>query len=240
MRSVCTGFAFHIRIAMISILHPSRSRPEKAFKTARKWLDNAGCDIEYILSLDSDEKYMADYVRMFNNRQTINPNRSAIDAINNAAKVATGNILIVLSDDFDCCPLWGKQILDATQGKSDWILKTLDGIQKWIITMPIMDRAYYNRFGYIYFPDYLHMFCDTELSCVADLTGRKIEANIQFVHNHYSVGKAIKDAVSEKADRTWAQGEKLFLERYKKNFGLIDPPGKIESPEYLNWIKGKL
>lgn len=240
---------------MISLLHPSRSRPDKAFETARKWLDNAGCDVEYILSLDDDDD--SDYHRYFG--KTIygvysrlenetskwvnmkrNPNSSAIDAINNAAKVSSGNILIVLSDDFDCPPLWGKKILDATQGKTDWILKTPDGIQKWIITMPIMDRAYYDRFGYVYYPDYLHMFCDTELSCVADLTGRKIEASIPFVHNHYSIGKTEKDAVSIKADATWAQGEKLFLERYKKNFDLTETPGRITSPEYLNWIKRKL
>ena len=84
------------------------------------------------------------------------------------------------------------------------------------------------------------MFCDTELSCVADLTGRKIEANIPFVHNHYSIGKSEKDEVSIKADKTWGQGEKLFIERYKKNFDLKETPGRIESPEYLNWIKNKL
>lgn len=225
---------------MISILHPSRSRPEKAKQTAFKWLTNAGCDVEYILSLDDDDAHFYRSMEEWGYGVVINKNRSAIDAINNAAKVSTGNIIIQIADDFDCPPMWGRQILDATQGKEDWILKTPDGIQKWIITLPIMDRAYFNRFGYIYFPDYLHMFCDTELSCVADLTGRKIEANIPFVHNHYSTGKAEKDAVSIKADSTWNQGEKLFLERYEKNFGLIDPPGKIISPEYLNWIKKKL
>lgn len=167
-------------------------------------------------------------------------NRSAVDAINNAAKIAKGDILIVLSDDFDCPDNWGAQIIEATQGKTDWILKTPDGIQDWIITMPIMDRAYYNRFGYVYYPEYLHMFCDTELSCVADLTARKIEANIPFQHNHYSTGRGQKDEVSIKADKTWDQGEKLFIERYKKNFGLIDPPGKIQSQTYMNWIKQKI
>jgi|SRR6478609_921761 len=230
---------------MISILHPSRSRPQRAYETARKWLDNAGADCEYILSIDIDDNCNA-YDNLFNHRlcsstiRTKQKNRSAIDAINHAAKISTGDILLVLSDDFDCPPLWGKKILDVVHGKTDWILKTPDGIQGWIITMPIMDRVYYNRFGYIYFPDYLHMFCDTELSCVADLTGRKIEANIQFVHNHYSTGKGEKDAISERADKTWAQGEKLFLQRYKENFGLVNPPGRITNQNYLNWINQKL
>jgi hypothetical protein len=221
---------------MISIIHPSRGRPQKAYETAMKWLDNAGCDVEYILSLDKDDTSLYNLDCNF----VIGDNSSAIDAINNAAEFCKGDILLVLSDDFDCPPLWGKKILDITHGKTDWILKTPDGIQEWIITMPIMDRSYYNRFGYIYYPDYLHMFCDTELTCVADLTGRKIEGNIQFTHNHYSIGKSVKDEVSDRADKTWSQGEKLFLQRYKENFGLINPPGKITNQNYLNWIKGKL
>lgn len=226
---------------MISLIHPSRSRPKDAFAAANKWIEKAGCKVEYILSCDTDDPLGYQYGAYFSGKDAIvNNNRSAIDAINNAAKVATGDIFIQMADDFDCPDNWALQIIEATKGKTDWILKTQDGIQKWIITLPIMDRRYYERFGYIYYPEYQHMFCDTEMSCVADLTGRKIISNISFPHNHYSTGKRPKDAISEKADATWAQGEKLFLERYKKNFGLIDPPGRITSQEYLNWIKGKL
>lgn len=226
---------------MISIIHPSRSRPEQAYATARKWMDNAGCDCEYILSLDSDDPLLKEYLKKpWAHR--IGTNRSAIDAINHAAAIATGNILIQIADDFDCPPLWGKQILEATQGKTDWILKTQDGLQGWIITLPIMDRAYYERFGYIYYPEYLHLFSDTELTCVADLTGRKIESNILFKHNHYSVVKTTPDAISVRADKTWAQGEALFLERYKKAFDLKGGTiqGVITSREYFNWLNGKL
>lgn len=227
---------------MISILHPSRSRPQQAKETSRKWLANAGCDIEYILSIDLDDRDLPEYEKLFGNSIiTIGANRSAVDAINRAARISTGNILLVLSDDFECSPMWGKQILDFTQGKKDWIMKTMDGTQGWIITIPIMDRTYYDRFNYIYFSEYLHMFCDTEITAVADLLERKIESRIAFHHNHYSVkGGVPKDIINERANKTWAQGEKLFIERYKRNFDLVNPPGKITSQQYLNWIKGKL
>ncbi len=207
---------------MISIIHPSRSRPEMAYKTARKWLDNAGCDVQYILSLDQDDKTLEDYFRLYKNIHEIlvNENRSAIDAINEAAIVSSGRIIIVISDDFFAPPLWGKQILDATVGKRDWIMKTPDGIQKRIITLPIMDRSYYNRFGYIYFPEYQHLWSDTELTDVAELTGRLIRANIPFEHNHYSIGKNGKDEVSVRADATYEEGKKLYNERKKHNFYL--------------------
>lgn len=226
---------------MISLLLPSRSRAQRAQETARKWLDNAGCDIEFILSIDIDDPQKKDYYNSFFLKSKIvcDSNRSAIDAINRAAKMATGNIIVQIAEDFDCTPLWGRKILEATQGKRDWILKTQDGIQKWIITLPIMDRAYYNRFGYVYHPDYLHMFCDTELSCVADLTGRKIESDILFPHNHYSTGKTQKDAIGEKADKTWEQGERTFIKRYKENFGLTETVGRIKDQNMINWILTK-
>ncbi len=228
----------------ISIIHPSRSRANRAFDTYINWISKLGnTEIEYILSIDTTDK--EEYLYRMNFTDTnikiiTNNNSNAVQAINEGAKVSTGDILIVVSDDFDCPHKWDELILKATEGKRDWILKTDDGIQKWIITIPIMDREYYTRFNYMYYPGYEHMFCDTEITCVADLTGRKLEANITFPHLHYTTGKSKKDYVSVKADLTWVQGESLFLDRYKKNFHLTSTSGKITSEEYLNWINKKL
>lgn len=227
---------------MISLLHPSRGRPEKSFLNAKEWIEKAGCEVELILSLDksdgANQLYAPSYLG-FANHILIEDNDSVVQATNKAAAISKGDILVFMSDDFVCPDNWALKIIQQTQDKTDWIAKTWDGIQKWIITMPIMDRTYYNRFGYIYYPEYLHMFCDTELTCVADLTGRKINLDIPFTHNHYSTGKSVKDEVSIRADATWDQGEKLFVERAKRNFDLINPPGKITSQEYINWMKMK-
>lgn len=228
---------------MISLIHPSRGRPKKAFNTAFKWIENVGCEIEYILSIDEDDSEREFYAMppslLGGSRKLIvRKNRSAIDAINNAAKICKGDIIIQMAEDFDCLENWGLKLIEETNGKTDWILKTQDGIQKWLITLPIMDRTYYNRFGYIYHPDYLHMFCDTELSCIADLTGRKLESNLLFAHNHYSTGKSEKDEISERADKTWEQGKAVFKKHYKENFGLKheDVKGKIQDQNMINWI----
>ncbi len=228
-------------MALVSLIHPSRSRAKKAYAATWDWLHKSGVEVEYILSIDNDDPDKETYYELFKDQKIVcNDNRSAVDAINNAAKICTGDIIVQMAEDQTCEPDWGKRLIDLTKGKTDWIAKTHDGIQKWIITLPIMDRAYYNRFGYVYYPEYLHLFCDTELTCVADLLDRKIELNLPFIHNHYSTGKTPKDEVSIKADATWAQGEKLFIDRYKRNFDLVNPPGKIKSEEYLNWIKGKV
>lgn len=226
---------------MISILHPSRGRPEKAKKTIIKWFESASLiPFQWITSIDYDDPEKDKYLDI--GRCLISQNASVVDAINNAAKIAKGNILMVVSDDTDCPDNWNSFLLKWLDGKNDFICKTQDGTQPWIITNPIMDRTYYNRFGYIYHPDYQHMFCDTELTCVADLTGRKLVSSIMFKHNHYSVTKEPPDAISKRADGTWDQGEKLFLERYKRNFDL--PPdqikGKIQDNGMINWLKRKI
>lgn len=225
----------------ISLIHPSRSRATRAIEVAKHWIHEAGVPVDYILSIDSDDPEKALYYHLFLGRRVIHKdNRSAIDAINNAAKETIGDIIVVMSDDFDCPPQWATALLRLTEGKTDWIAKTPDGIQSWIITLPIMDRVYYQRFGYIYYPEFRHLFSDTEMTCVADLLQRKISLDIQFKHNHYSTGATKKDSVSERADSTWGQGEALFIERARKNFDLIDPPGKIMDEAYNNWIRRKL
>jgi hypothetical protein len=215
-----------------------------------KWAKS--CDknnVEFVISIDDDDPdnvhYSGQYRRKFQAKTGVkttlisNANRSAIDAINNGAKSAKGDIFIVVSDDTDPIEGWDDKIVKATLGKNDWILKTQDGIQPWIITMPVMDRTYYDRFGYIYYPEYQHLFADTEITCVADITGRKIVSNLKFVHKHYSITGEGPDNLNRRADATWKQGEDLFIERYKRNFDL--PPGQpIQDKGMIRFIQNKL
>lgn len=208
-----------------TIIHPSRNRPEQAEKTIKLWLGNAKdqSKIQYILSVDHNDKYLSRYrsiSEMYCVKLHIAVNKSAIQAINRAAKKSEGNIIIVVSDDFISEKDWDEKLIKELEGKEDFIVKTQDGIQDWIITLPLMDRKYYDRFGYVYFPGYQHLFCDTEMTAVADLTGRKITSQLFFEHQHYSTGKSKKDAINAKNDATWNQGKKLYNQRKSINFGL--------------------
>lgn len=227
----------------LSLLHPSRGRPEKSFDTVNNWIDKAGRKIEVIISLDEDDPELINYCRLFAGREYAgcryyaHSNKSAIDAINLAAASALGDVFIVVSDDTECFNSWAIYIEEETEGKHDFILKTQDGIQKYIITNPIMDRAYYNRFGYIYHPDFQHLFCDTWLTVMADITGRKIISDLMFRHNHYSVNGTPPDELHKRNDATWRQGEETFIKLLKT----LSPEDlkKIEDPSMRNWIRNK-
>lgn len=145
----------------ISLLHPCRSRVERSWNCMSEWILRAGkgIDLEVIISIDESDPRRDDFLKVYEGFQVIvNPNDCAVQAVNRAADVSTGEVLIVVSDDFTCPPDWGERIQRAIKGKRDFVLKTADGIQPYIVTLPILDRKYYERFGYIYPEVYRHMF----------------------------------------------------------------------------------
>lgn len=232
---------------MISLLHPSRGRVDKSKATIEKWLSNSGyTDIEIIISIDSDDPQKDLYISEYSwQKVIINDNRSAVDAINNAAKESKGDIIIVVSDDTDCPNNWANKILNAVSYREDFVLKVGDGIQNWLCTMPVIDRKYYERFGYIYYPEYSHMFCDTEFTHIADCLGKIIQRNdLRFPHEHYCVGKAKKDHINERADATWKQGMQLYLKRVRERFGLDSSIDIFNlsagADSHLKWLKQNL
>ncbi len=202
----------------ISIIHPTRHRIEQALATREKWLLRADNSLEYIFSFDTDDDTIPGYIQGLRA-----PNMTAIEAINYGASTATGDLLIVVSDDFDCPEHWDTLLLNELEGKTDFLLKTDDAYQPTLVTLPIMDRTYYNRFGYIYHPGYKHMFCDQEMTAVAIMTGKYLKSPLVFPHNHYTTGKTPKDEINTKNDTTWEQGEKLYNGRLKINFDIVKP-----------------
>lgn len=203
---------------MISIIHPTRHRITQALDTQAKWLLNADNPVEYIFSFDSDDDTIPSWVQGLRN-----PNKTAIQAINVAAKEAKGDLFIVVSDDFACLPHWDTLLKRQLEGKSDFVVKTRDGIQKVLVTLPIVDRVWYERYGYVYNPEYLHMSADTELTAVAIMTGKLIYSDLLFEHLHYSAGLSPKDAINEKNDKTYEQGDVVLAKHLLNNFGIKNP-----------------
>lgn len=234
----------------ISVIHPSRSRPEKSFSTIRNWMLNrskCGVEVEFVISLDSDDPLLSEYERLYDFKNKnysdfrfyVHDNKSSVEAINSAARACLGDVLMVVSDDTEPAKCWDCALENELKDKTDWILKTQDGIQSYIITMPIMDRAYYNRFGYIYHPGFDHLFCDTYLTCLADINGRSITSNLLFPHRHYSHsgGKEGPDELHKRNDATWKQGEALFIKLMKE----FTPQQRslIKDQGMKNWLRNK-
>lgn len=209
----------------ISLLHPSRNRPFKAHETYKQWINLASdpVEIEHILSLDTSDQDLHLYRSLFHKSTfVINDNHNLVEATNNGAKETAGDIIVLLSDDFECFPGWDKAIINAYTNKSCCVLKVDDGCEAWIATLPIVDRAYYESKGYIYHPAYQHLFADTEFTHVATLENKLITRNdLKFKHVHPMYDKTVKmDEVYKKSQSSWNSGKEIYLNRVRKNFDL--------------------
>lgn len=215
----------------ITLLHPSRGRPEKAYRTAREWIDRAGVDVEYILSLDySDdlESYMEASKFIFNralgkNYCFINDNKSVVEATNNATQHSSGDILIYLSDDFKCPKDWGQLIIKEFEGVTEpMLLKVDDCLQRFdapVLTIPIMNRALYKKLGYFWHPEYKSMWVDCDLYETCKRIGAiKYAKHLKFPHEHHSVNKAENDETYKRSESNWNQGIEVFNRRKKQGF----------------------
>lgn len=223
-----------------------------ALKTAIHWIRNLSWkhEYEYIFSVDSSDPQLAAYSGFGSVEElkgckiVVSDNKNLVEASNAGAKQASGDIFVLISDDFLCYKDWDLRVVDAFQGRiPGQVLKTFDGVQKWIVTLPIMDRAYYERCGYFYNPAFSHMFVDTYMTHRADIEGRLIMRNdLYFRHAHYSTGENQKDAVSIKADATWDQGEKAYFEGINEleSQGLDIWAISPEGIHHKNWLKAKL
>lgn len=201
---------------MISLIHPSRGRPELAHKTAKKWIQSAGVEVEHILSLDTSDAQLGAYTAI--DLQCISDNSNVVQATNTAAKKALGDILVYLSDDFDCFDSWGVAIENEVKNFGPlWLLKVDDCLQKFdvpVLTIPIMSRGLYNRLGYFWYPEYRSMFCDEDLYWTCRKLGVIRNApHLKFEHKHASVGKAPDDETYRRSAKNWDQGKELFNKR---------------------------
>lgn len=212
---------------MISVLHPSRGRPDLAFETYRNWKQKAKIPFEYILSIDSDDPAINRYKGLFAEEKGIKiratRNRSLVDATNGAALLASGWILIYLSDDFDCPQDWDELIKAKMQPRVEAneppkLLKVHDGLQPFkntVLTIPIMNWTLYNKLGYFWNPNYLSQWVDVDLyyRCEEYII---FAPDLVFEHKHYSSGKAPMDSTYKRNEGNWSQGLKVLNRELKK------------------------
>lgn len=231
----------------ISIIHPSRNRPDQAAQTAKHWLENMFSTVnlaDYIVCIDNSDITKNEYFTNFIDGFMVcsSDTTNVVEAANSGASICKGDILVLVSDDFECYPDWDIDLINHFTEHKNNVLKTNDGLQGWIVTLPIMDREYYESCGYIYYPEYKHMFCDTEMTHKAELEGKLHKRmDLLFKHNHYTQGETKKDEVNDKANATWEHGEKIYLERVKNCFGIPNVDYlDISDAQSILWLRKKL
>jgi len=211
---------------MISLIHPSRGRAEMALNAYNYWMQRKGAtEVEHILSIDHDDPQKEDYKRLFPNSTIIvASNNNCVEATNRAAAISEGDVLVYLSDDFDCPDKWDELILKHAPEKSEWCLWVDDTNQgkNTVLTIPIMSRGLYNSLGYLYNPLYESMWVDVDLWMVCKKRGVLVDLVdvLRFEHKHYSVGKSEYDATYQAHDnkQRHATGAAIYKRRQAQGF----------------------
>ncbi len=213
----------------ITLIHPSRGRAEKAFKTYWHWMSLAvdKSNIEHILSIDIDDTNITEYRNAFKNYSTIiiSNNTCVVDATNVAAKKATGDILIYLSDDFKCPMHWDQLLINRFKDVNiPMLIKVDDCLQKFhiaVLTIPIMNIQLYKKLGYFWHPEYKSMFVDEHLYWITHNNNwLSFAPELKFPHEHPCIGLAENDETYKRSANNWEQGKALFAKHKSLNFPL--------------------
>lgn len=222
----------------ISLLHPSRGRSKQAFETADTWLDRSSKKyaIQYIMCVDSDDADLNQYTKalfLFRDIESIynhlmgfhfsiveKPNY-VVHAVNEAANMATGDMLIMVSDDFEPPFDWDISLMQAIQNKMNqsFVVMVSDNCNKKrdVITLPIMSAKAYRQFGYFFHPAFKSMWADNYLYYQAREKGLLVDArHIVFTHHHFTNDNVpLRNPVDEtyvRSNNFYKEGEQIFLQ----------------------------
>lgn len=223
---------FEVRL-LIKI--PTRSRPEKFFKTLDTYytLLSGKIPYQFLITCDTDDTTM-------NNPHVIKQLQSypclSFSFCLNKSKVAAYNcdlnqdtpfdILLVTSDDMiPCCPCFDTIIVETMlEAFSDFdgVLNFHDGVVGAVLnTLPIVGKKFFDRFGYVYHPDYTSLYCDEELTLVSRMLNKeKISDLVIIKHMHPVHSLGAWDALYLRNEGFYSQDYALFNQRKARLFDL--------------------
>lgn len=224
---------------------PTRTRPSEFDATLQSFVEmqSSVVKVTYLISLDNDDDSMREYVDAkkewledIGARVVWGERAGKIGSVNRDMEYAPEDYDVVMqtADDFRCLEFgWNSRIMQEISvfDNLDGVVWFYDGFQPNIDTLSIMGRKYYERFNYIYYPEYRTFWADNEFTEVADRLDRLVFCDdVLFVHEHpdwthsrgyTGVNEGYDELYKENdkpEDRDW--DEKLFHDRKANNFGL--------------------
>lgn len=184
----------------ILVKYPTRSRGKQFLELMAQMLATVSdrSSVHFLVSYDLDDTTMDERVveavkSMCGKSLTIvgGSSQNKIHACNRDLADYTGkwDAVLLLSDDM--IPQfegWDKVVIESMQAHfpdTDGCLWFNDGHQDRICTLSIIGRKYYDRFGYMYHPSYVSLWCDNEFTEVAQALGKiKYSPLVLFKHHH--------------------------------------------------------
>ena len=213
--------------------YPTRARLDWFKQTLEKYYEmmSGSNPFQFLITLDDDDEQMnSEEARWFMEQfrglsYQYNNHQSKIEACNADMDLLTDwDIVILVSDDmvpqqsgFDI------QIVDDMETHfpdTDGCLFYDDGLfsKDNTSTLSILGRKYYDRFGYIYHPDYKSFYCDNEYTEVARSLGKMAYSPNVIIKHEWTGGGGSEDALYRRNTRLGKPDEATYNRRKAAGF----------------------
>jgi hypothetical protein len=213
----------------ILIKFPSRSRPDKFFKAVENIQNNVSDD-NYLIcaTLDQNDRLMntPDNLVKLSKIKNIAVNwghsKGKIHAVNRDVPKTEWDILVLFSDDMQIITKGFDNLIREdfnNAGTLDSVIYYSDGYSKNIVSFPVIGRAWYERYNFIYHTAYMSLFCDEELYIVAERQNKLYKSKFDIVkHNHPSWTGAKRDRQLIYTESLYKIDKRIFEIRKSNNF----------------------
>lgn len=222
--------------AHILFKFPARERKTKLFEKLEKYYNLMvnKKDFTFIVSIDLDDgvlnqpEVIRDLAKYPNLKVCVGESKGKIFACNRDIENHSEpwDILVLVSDDM--MPVVKGYDMQIRKGFKnhfpdfDGVLWFNDGHQEdKLNTLCILGKPYYERFGYIYNPEYISLYCDNEFMEVSQLLKKVHYSSMVIIeHQHWAWGYGKMDELYQKNEGPIQKDQQTFLKRKAHGFYL--------------------
>ena len=225
------------RIMKILVKFPTRGRSHFTRVLQRYQETRTTNDVHFLITIDKDDQVMnsamqLNLISLWGNQttQVIDP-CGKIGAINYGVKefydTFQYDIIVLASDDMNPnITGWDQRIIDdmtRLYPDTDGVLWYNDGhVGRQLNTMCILGKKYFDRFGYIYQPDYKALWCDNEFMDVAEMLGKMTYSDdVIFEHQHPMWTTNQQDYLNVRDNGYYQTDKSIYEARKQRKFDLI-------------------
>lgn len=210
----------------ISILQPTRGRPEQCLETRDAWLAAAALtgEVEHVFAVDADDAATRSALQKIANHPlqsiVVCEPLGSVNAWNAAAAAATGEILVLVDDDLFPCDRWDALLLEKTRDvKGPAVFRLGVNRQGDQRVFPMaLNRERLAAQGTLFHPGYHAVYADTDFWFHAERDGCVIDCTKEIVLHH--ANPLIDPTVpmddtyrAENAAKHYEEGQRTFLRR---------------------------
>lgn len=212
--------------------YPSRGRKERFLQGMDSIVNHLRDKENYqiLVSADLDDPEM-----MYLDKQISYPNtlivygksNSKVEAINRDMDFADDwDIIVVMSDDMRFSFSGFDDVIRAefSDGNLDKLIHIPDqDAKEHLATVYIAGKTYFDRFGFVYNPEYKSLFCDNEVQDIAKTLGKYVFVNCPglVMHLNPAYGHLPKDELFiYQQEIGWTVDQETYNKRKARNFDL--------------------